>query len=329
MEGHTFQEIADILNSWPAAIGASAGRAGGSIHLWDLATGASQAKVLAAEASFVTALAVGGLGKHRAVVSGDRRGAVQLWNVDRDTRKKLLVKRDRAEISAVALGHVAGRAVVVSASTWSKLVLWDADSGQQVHEGVDVSGAGTGSGAGSGAGTGTGRAGRRVAAVAVGGTDDSWLAVTVNGDGHQVQVWDLRTGQRRWSHYRRPSRVTAVAVGTAGGRLVAVGGCADGAVVLWDLATGEPGRTLARHQAGVTAVAAGNVHGNAVVLSACSDGLVRMWDIGNGQERQVLPTGHRDEVVALAMYTIDNPLTAGAVEGRLRRLRRRFAASED
>jgi DNA-directed RNA polymerase specialized sigma24 family protein len=324
MQGHTCQQIADILSSFPAAIGASLpdrkihlwDLATGATHLWDLAAGASREKERAEGRSLLTALAVGGLvNGHRAVVSGDSRGTVEVWNLDRDTRQNLLVKRDRTEISAVALGHVGGRAVVVSASTWSKLALWDVDSGQQLREAVDVSGAG--------------HAGRRVRAMAVGGTQDCWLTVTVSGDGHRLEVWDLRTGRRHWSCSQEPSSVTAVAVGADRGRPVAVGGCSDGSVRLWDLATGAPGPTVARRRSGVTAVAAGIVNGKPVILSGCQDGSVRLWNADDGREHQVLPASHRDEVVALAMYTFDNQMTAGAVEGRLRRLRRRLSSPKE
>jgi hypothetical protein len=101
------------------------------------------------------------------------------------------------------------------------------------------------------------------------------------------------------------SWVRAVAVGTVGGRAVAVSGGGDGTVRVWDLARGEAvGPALKGHTGSVQAVAVGAVEGRAVAVSGGGDGTVRVWDLARGEAVGPALKGHTSWVRAVAVGTV-------------------------
>jgi WD40 repeat protein len=153
-----------------------------------------------------------------------------------------------------------------------------------------------------------------VEAVAIGQADGQLVAVTGGRDGLALwridqdglaPVGDPQPGPQAYQGFldARPEVpyqwVSAVAVGQAGGRLVAVTGGHDGMVWLW--AIGKDGLVSYRqprhkHYEGlprpvsptVSAVAIGQAVGEAVAVTGGTDGTVRLWRIG---EDELVPAG--------------------------------------
>ena len=187
-----------------------------------------------------------------------------------------------------------------------------------------------------------------VNALAVGGADDDWIAVT---SGKTASLLATSDGHPRWaSPAAHPRAVTRIAV-DRGGRWVATG-CADRRTRLFDAATGELTHETEARLGGVLALGA-TVDGS-IVVSGNEDGEVLLIDtanpasdsrsvpgnfacrhVGISSDGTLLAIGRDDNSVAihdisvvdepplLQRWTYPAPVTAG-IRARLRRPGRRY-----
>jgi WD40 repeat protein len=99
-----------------------------------------------------------------------------------------------------------------------------------------------------------------------------------------VHVYDVRTGEPRFSYYGHSGQVLGVAYSPDGGRLASC--AADQSVRVWDARTGHLLRTFKGHTAEVQGVAF--APDSRRVASAAWDGTVRVWDAGGAPNPRVL-----------------------------------------
>ncbi|KAG8777105.1 SCF ubiquitin ligase complex subunit cdc4 [Ceratobasidium sp. 428] len=97
-----------------------------------------------------------------------------------------------------------------------------------------------------------------------------------------LKVWDLITGECRWSLIGHTGKVYSVALDTE--RNQAISGSMDGTVRTWSLTTGLPLHTLLGHSSlvGLLGISPTNI------VSAAADATLRIWDPSNGALKQTL-----------------------------------------
>jgi WD40 repeat protein/tetratricopeptide (TPR) repeat protein len=292
-----------------------------TVRLWDLTTGRCR-RTFTGHAGPVMAVAVSADGAR--AVSGDKAGAIRLWDVrawdgraplqlswvltGEQTAEALTAFRRRLEEARELLGRgdYAGATAAVRAARAAPdcdrhldgLALWHDLYARMPRAGL--------------------RGGWEERAF--GGHATFVQAVSVSGDGRTalsagrdgaLNVWDLRTGERRrllqTPREEPPEDATGVdrlhleltwdAVLSRDGKRALAGG-KDGRLRLWDVETGRCVRTCAGPRAQVLALAWGPEERYA--LTAGSDGVVREWDLESGACRGAF-AGHTHPVTALAV----------------------------
>ncbi|MGW1537855.1 WD40 repeat domain-containing protein [Streptomyces aureus] len=325
---------------------------GGSLQLWDLATGVETRRL--ADHTEVMAMAVTQLAgqPHLVAVEGVYGSKVAyLWDLTTGRRVRRIASGLRGIVSSVIVTEVKG---VPSAF----LVSFGDD-----HRAFDLA-------------TGT-----QTLALSI-GTLRAVTAATLAGRQHlvvahsndeELEVWDLTRNlinRRRVDMPRTLWFMTgtltdpeaeftpqSLATVIVDGRTYTIAGCGDGTVRVWNLATGTLVGTLVGHTDLVNALAVVRLHGRPHVISASLDGTVRVWDltamtlvdrgrpvtaallthldgrphalttgsprrairawdISTGTHREV-PTWHKHELKTLAMAVLDGRQYAvvGAVDG--------------
>ena len=142
--------------------------------------------------------------------------------------------------------------------------------------------------------------------------DDRLLAIgTADGN---VQIWDVATGETRFTLQGHTGGATSVAFG-AGGYLLAVG-TGSGQVRLWDTASGEPSGMLQRHDAAITSVAF-QVDGF-LVASGAADGSVKVWDIASASEQPALAEPNNRTPIGSLAFSLDGTLLAAGSGSNIR-----------
>jgi WD40 repeat protein len=115
------------------------------------------------------------------------------------------------------------------------------------------------------------------------------------GEGCELRLWDLATGQEVRQFAGHTQLVRAVAFSPDG--KLAVSGSYDKTVRLWDVASGKEVRTLTGNNAPVYAVAFSP--GGRYLLSGSSDRRARLWDVETGAELREF-AGHTELVSSVA-----------------------------
>jgi WD40 repeat protein len=245
---------------------------GGTVHLWDAATGHERARLQ--HQGVVLAVAMSPDGKWLATTSADETvhvSAVHVWDLTTGSERARLSQPANfaffANITALAISPDS-KWLAYSASD-NTVRVWDVRTGRECarlqHE-------------------------HRVTAIAI-SPNSSWLATTSWDT--TARLWDLATGHER-ARLQHPTYVTAVAI-SPDGTWLATGG-ADGMVRLWDLASGRE-RARLQHQDSVKGVAISP--DGAWLATASVDKTARIWDAATGRERVRLQ--HQSQVDALAI----------------------------
>jgi WD40 repeat protein/tRNA A-37 threonylcarbamoyl transferase component Bud32 len=264
---------------------ALSGGDGGSVRLWDVASG-QELRRFDGHADDVTAVAFSRDGKQAATAGADR--VVRLWDVATGGPVGRL-QGHTDEVQCVAFSPD-GRSVV-SGSSDGTLRLWDTARLTEARALFGHRG--------------------RVTSVAV---SDDGRRILSGGDDGAVRVWVLATGAevRRLDGHAR--EVFAVAFSPDGHR--AVSGGNDRTVRLWNLDDGRELRRLDGHVNAVIRVAF--AADGRQVLSASSqygvaDRTIRVWDAGSGQGLRSFGGGPTDRV-GCAAFSADGrfALTGGS-----------------
>lgn len=142
--------------------------------------------------------------------------------------------------------------------------------------------------------------------------DDRLLAIgTADGN---VQLWDVATGETRFTFQGHTGGITSLAFG-AGGYLLAMG-TGSGQVRLWDTASGEPSGMLQKHDAAVTSIAFQT--DGFLVASGAADGSVKVWDIASASEQPTLAEADDQIPIDSLAFSPDGTLLAGGGGSRIR-----------
>lgn len=289
------------LNGEPLAI---AGRADGTLQLWNPITGRARSNPLAAHDKPVYSVAI----DPPVAVSSSVDGTLRLWDLTTDPPTSSRIgDRLGGGINSVALGAVGDRRLAVSAGDDHTVRVWDlamaTSTGHVLGERLDAEvksvAMGTVNGATvavSGSADGTVRlwdvAGRRlirllgahqttVGTVAIGVVRDKVLAVSGSEDGF-VRSWDLSAAETTGTVLgdRIYNAVKTVAIGTVKGTVVAIAGSDDSAIRIWDLTTGRLyGKGLTGPKTAAESIAVSNLDGRAVVVSGHWDGTIWTWSL--------------------------------------------------
>ncbi len=154
------------------------------------------------------------------------------------------------------------------------------------------------------------------------GHRDWVFAVAVTPDGKQVisgsrdktlKVWNLETGQEKFTLTGHSNGVSAVAV-TPDGKYV-ISGSGDKTLKVWNLETGQEKSTLTGHSNGVFAVAV--TPDGKYVISGSIDKTLKVWNLETGQEKSTL-TGHSDSVEAVAVTPDGKHVISGSSDNTLK-----------
>ncbi|MEU9869431.1 WD40 repeat domain-containing protein [Actinomadura sp. NPDC048021] len=310
---------------------------GGTVRLWDLATGKPIGDPLATDST--TAVAVAEIGGRPLAITGGA-GSVRVWDLSPNPP---IPARPRTGhlggLVAVGLTEIGGRPVVVTGAYRSGTVrTWDLDKGERVGAPIDVGylsdmavtkvdgrptvviSPDNDFGAWDLA---TGEELLRyptdhvaeVLAIAVAHDRDRQLVITGTYD-NAVSVHVLgsgaRAGRRRTTLHGDPVRAVAVAEDDQGRPLaVTVGGSVSAEANVWQARNGRQVCWAdAGHTDDVNAVATLLLNGRKVAVTAGRDKAVRVWGVDDGNA--VLPplSGHTGIVNAVAAAIVNGRPTA-------------------
>jgi WD40 repeat protein len=271
--GHTRKVISvacAVLNGTPIVV---TGDGGGTMRVWDLATGAPLRTLLSGVSERTLKinrlLAVTTIDGSPVAVTADREWTVRMWSLATGTPlgKPL---GPTPGVSAVACTTVDGTLVAVTACYDKTVRIWDLARGVRIGEPL----------------TGHTEDLRAVACTVV---DSTPVAVTASLDG-TVRVWNLTTNTPLGKPIPGHSgQVATVAHTVVHGISAAVTAGDDGIVRMWNLATGAPlGSPLSTgYDGGVLDIACAVVDGKPVAITCGEDGERRsttacVWDLAAG-----------------------------------------------
>ena len=332
-----FQTVAFSPDGTTLAVGggtsATATSGGGSVRLWEVATG-RQAGVIGAGV-FQPILAVAFSQDGNIVAGGSGDGFVRLWDVASHQPVGRPIRVGVGRVTSVAFSP---RGSILAVGGTDGIVrLWDITSRRPV--GGPLTGL-----TGAVTSVAFSRDGATVAAGSADGTARRWRVAThqpvgpplragtgrvnsmafspqgsilaVGGKDGIVRLWDMTS--------RRPvggpltgltGAVTSVAFSRDGATVAA--GDTDGTARLWDVATHEPvGGPLTGHTAAVTTMAF-SPNGK-ILATGSSDGTDRLWDVTTGGLASSPLTGHSGAVTSVAFSRDGTILATGSKDGTAR-----------
>lgn len=315
----------------------------GALRVWDLASGQPVGPAVQLSAAPVRALVATVDEGHAVVVAGGRGGTAYRWQVFAPEPVTLATGL-AGDISALALARIDGSPVVVAGDDDGSLAVcrladaealvgaWTGHSGAvraiapatldswdlAVTVGADGMARAWEVATGQPLGPPlAGRAGGACAAATVAVGDDILAITAAQGGG--LDMWGLVEPHHEALSTGSTPPAEALAVGVAGGRVLAVTGGSDRTVRVWDLAARqlwcEP---LTGHQDAITAVAMDTADAETpVAVAACADGSLRIWDLVPGET----PAPAGTPVTDVQAVTVDAPrVVAATAAGDVRAL---------
>ncbi|MEX2666875.1 caspase family protein [Candidatus Uabimicrobium amorphum] len=260
------------------------GPGGGSVRLWDVATGKEITKITG-HTNHVKSVAFSPDGKTLASGSDDK--TVRLWDVA--TGKKIhKITGHTNRVNSVAFSP--NSKTLASGSDDKTVRLWDVTSGKQIRKI-----------------TGHTRPVKSVAFSPDGKTIAS--GGTVEGT---VRLWDVATG-KLITKITKHFNVNSVAFSPDGKTLTS--GSIDKTVLLWDIDTGKEITEITGHTDRINSVVF-SPNGR-TIASGSDDKTVRLWDVASGKEIAKM-TGHASRVNSVAFSPDGKTLASGSVDRTVR-----------
>ena len=284
---------------------ASGGPLGGTVRLWDPATGELMRTLNGHRREVLSVCPVAVAGRE-LLASGGSDGTVRLWDPAAGELVRTL-KGHRRDVGALCSVTVAGREVLASGGSDGTVRLWDPATGELVRTLK-----------------GPRHHVQSVCPVTIGGRE---LLASGGSDG-TARIWDPATGELIRTLRHRWGVLSVCPVSVDGRELLASGGgFIDGTVRLWDPATGELVRTLLCARASVKAMCPVTVAGRVLLASGSDEaGLtgggpepVSLWDPATGDQLTRLE-GHRGEIRSVCPVTVAGRelLASGGSDGTVR-----------
>jgi len=319
----------DVLAIAPDDSWLATGDRGGTVRIWDAATGRLRATLTGHRGHRIMAMAISPDSSWLA--TGGTDGAARIWDTITGQEQVSLtghhgrvtsveVARDGTWLATVDESGVGGRVRIWDAITWQ---LRTTMTGHRGHQIVSIAIAPNGSWLATGGTNGkaqiwdaaTGRrkatlAGHRgrVSTVAI-SPDGNWLATSDTG---LVRIWDAVRGQVRAS-LSNHGRVSTLLIAPDSGWLATIN---DGWPRMWDASTGQAiGTPGDRRSLPVTAMVV--TPDGSWLATGCADGMVRILDAATTTERAAL-AGHNRAVTAIAVAGDGRWLATGDEGGTVR-----------
>ncbi|GIE35142.1 hypothetical protein Ait01nite_081870 [Actinoplanes italicus] len=298
------------------------GGIGGTVRVWDVASGEFVGPPLRSGTGRTTALECVMLAGRPAAVVGNADGTVQVWDLmtgepvgaplvtsPPDVPRSVHTQR---RVTAVACTELEGRPIAVVGSADDRLRIWDLSTGTAVASSLQLRPAEVRRGV---------RTRRWVTAMACGATNGRPVAVVGGADG-SVTLWDLAAGE---SLVVQPpggrDLVSAAACCVLDSVPVAITGCGNRWLKIWRLDTGEPvGATLDIGIGQITTLVCTILEGRPVAVVSRAAGIVQVWDLA-GDDRVRAPfAAHSAPVESVACTVLDSGPVAvtGGLDGTVR-----------
>lgn len=249
----------DMLGDAPVVM---AGRADGTVQLWNPVTGAARGIPLTGHRKPVFSIGL----RPPIAVSASVDGTLRRWLLTTDPPTSVQLGEPLGgSINSVVLGTVDGRTVAVSGGDDRTLRVWDVTA--EVATGAVVGD----------------RLDAEITSVAAGTLHGGMVAVSGGATG-AVRLWDIAGRRHVQQLGAHDAAVWALAIGVVDGRVIAVSGSEDGELRTWELTAPVPGgRTLGRIRNAVKSIAVGRLGGRTVAVSGSDDGVIRIWDLASGR----------------------------------------------
>ena len=247
---------------------------GGTLRLWDAATGAPRGAPLQGHSAAVNSVAFSPDGK--TLVSASEDATLRRWDAASGAALGEPWRGHEARVWSVAFSP--DGKTVASGGEDTTLRLWDAATG-------------------------------KAAGVLAGHSSRVWsLAFSPDGrtlasgsDDRSIRLWDVASGEAHGAPLPGHAGVVSSVVFSPDGKLLASGG-GDNTLRLWDVATGRPqGDALRGHTSRVWSVAFSP--DGRTLASGSEDQTVRLWDAATGAPRGAPLTGHKSRVWRVAFST--------------------------
>ncbi|WP_369030485.1 caspase family protein [Streptomyces adonidis] len=261
----------------------------GTVRVWDLSAGQEYGRALTGHTNQIQAIETGVVGGKPVVLTASSDGTARIW--DLVSRRQLggdLAEHQRT-VRDVALGELDGRAVAVTGGHDKAVRVWDlsevADGGDARIDGSPLIGPA-----------------EAVTALGVGKLDGSTVVLVGDRSG-MLSLWDLaarrQIGEQVVAHrYYEGSGVAAVAIGSFGGRAVAL---TSGRFEtrLWDLRTlRQLGPPLRGHVDYIMAAALTTRGDASLAVTVSRDRTARIWDLSADQPAE----GHSGQVRCVTIH---------------------------
>jgi len=256
---------------------------GGTIKVWDLATGKEQE--LQGHHEGIEGITVTPDGQR--VISASADYTLKVWNLMTGEEEQTL-NGHRMEINAVVV--TSDGESVISVSDDRKLKVWDLATGTEIltlRGHMDW-----------------------IRTVAV--TPDGQWAVS-GDEGGVLKVWNLVKGKEVRTLNGHTDKIEAVAI-TSDGQCV-ISGDRSGIIKIWDLATGKEKYVLPGHAKSVNALAL--LPNEQRIISGSQDRTLKIWNITTGTEEITLH-GHTKGINAVAVTLDGQRMVSGSFDGTLK-----------
>jgi WD40 repeat protein len=280
----------DVLAIAPDDSWLATGDHGGTVRIWDTATGRARATLTGHRGHRVMTMAISPDSSWLA--TGGTDGVARIWDAVTG-QEQIPLTGHHGRVAGIDISRDGTRLATVDESgvgVAGRVRIWDAITWQLRT-------------------TITGHRGHQIVSVAI-APDGRWLATgSTNGE---AQIWDAATGRLRATLAGHRGRVSAVAISPDGNWLAT----SDTDLVrIWDAVTGQARASLPAHHGRVSALV---IAPDSSWLATISDGRPRMWNASTGQA--IGTSGDRRNLSAKAMaVTPDGSWVAtGGTDGMVR-----------